>query len=506
MSLLQRPKILFILFGLLVLALQPIKTGFESGHHGWVSAHVLSQIAHASPENFFLGYTQKTVNPVGFDYIYFDRYPIIFSGLMHTLLSPFWDHLSSYIYVARQLMNLIFLFTAFFLWRFVRQFARNQQEAVAVFLLVLSSSLFIKYKDMVHFDQITIFSILLLINGIVDYEKKGLKKLLLTGCLLGPLLGRGYAVIFFIAGWAILRFFRDFKTKRAGALRSIPWAYCLMSVPLPALMLAANIMSEAHIRKLAWNETSIVISAYHRLGFGEYKTKFMKVKNVTLPSFLSNQLQRTFDFLTPYPLYSLHVKNYKKKLQHYISLLPKAIFQLFILYLLIKFFMPFWRQMDPEAKFQLSVPLAGGALWMIVMKNLAHYHEYVTLYLFGFVIVFWLFAVKLMADRKIPIKRLAFMVMAVSLLSNLGIGQYVAGTVSWQAREFQKIRQEMKEKNIEKVYLTDDVNNFFLDGVKWGDSFYLTDFAIAHNPALAQAKIVYQDKEKLMLVPISAHP
>ncbi len=479
----------------MVFAFQPFKAGFESGHHGWVSAHTLAQISNATPENNFLGFTQKTLIDGKEDFLYFDRYPFFFAGGMNLILSTVWDRLDLTIYLARQLMNLIFILSGLLIWRLCRKIFHDPVKAITVSAFVVSASLLIKYKDMVHFDQPALLGCLLTLNGIIDYEHNRNKKYLLLGAILGSLLGRGYAVVFFLAGWVLVCLIREWKVhkKIIPTLRALPLIYLFLSVPLPALFLASNIAAEAQIRKIEWTETSIIVSAKHRLGLMNYKTKDKTEKKFSWPSYISNQAQRTFDFFTPYAVYGLHVKNYKEKFLHYSSLLPKALFQLGLLFLLIKFFPAWWRQQDQNRKWTYYSLSAGGFLWMIVMRNLANYHEYVSLYLIGLVILVWSFIYDQMIHMKKPLKITAIAVVLASLALHSGRGWWEARKVNWQSAEFQKIRSELKAGNIQRVYLTSSTETFFLDGVKWGDSFLLSGFTIVHERELAQKQIIKTD-------------
>lgn len=493
----RKPVFQFLIFALLVLVLQPFKVGFEPGHHGWVSAHTLAQISNATPDNFFLGFTQKTIVDGKIDYFYFDRYPFFFAGGMNLLLSMFRDHLDLTIFMGRELMNIIFLLITFFVWRITRLLFNDENKASIVTAFVVSSSLLVKYKDMVHFDQPALVGCLWVLNGILEYEIHGKKRLLIAGSLLGPLMGRGYAVIFFLAGWVLVKFVREFfRTRKIlPMIRSLP-ALCLVgSVPIPALFLVNNIMTEAKIRNVEWIDTSIVFSARHRLGMANYKSSDLKEKKFSWGSYVSNQLQRTMDYFTPYSIYGIHVKNYKKKLLHYSSLIPKALFQLFLLYLFIKFFPPWWRSQEIRTKDHFLYLISGGVLWLIVMRNLANYHEYVTLYLIGAVILCWSFLVDWASSRTKKLKPIAMASVLLSLLMHSGWGWYEAGKVNWQSREFQRIRQELTAIGSERVYLTPDVNKFFLEGVKWGDSFFLSGFIITHDPRDAKKQIVQAETQ-----------
>lgn len=487
----RQHKLIIIAFVLMVFALQPYKVGFESGHHGWVSAHGLALISNATPDNNFLGYTQKTLKEGKEDYLYFDRYPFIFAGGMNLILSTVWDRLDLTIYLARQLMNVIFILSGLLVLRLCRKLFQDPVKAIYVTGFILSSSFLIKYKDMVHFDQPALLGCLLALNGIVDYERERKKKYLIIGALLGSLLGRGYAVVFFLAGWILISLVREWKLKKKviPAIKALPLIYLFISIPLPALFLGSNIYSEAKIRNIHWEETSIVKSAKHRFGILNYKTKDAVEKKFSWGSYISNQIQRTLDYLTPYSLYGLHVKNFKEKLLHYSSLLPKAIYQILLLFIFFKYFRGWWRQQNLETKWLYCSLSSGGFLWLIVMRNLANYHDYVTLYLIGLVILIWSFLFDQIQRMKWNLNPVVLTVVLSSICLHSVMGWREAGKVNWQSSEFQRIRNELKASDTKRVYLTPSTEEFFLDGVKWGDSFLLSGFTIVHDQNQAQKQI-----------------
>ncbi len=488
----QRVPILIFVLCLLVFALQPYKVGFEKGHHGWVSAHVLAQIVNAVPENLFLGFTNKLKTASGaLDYYYFDRYPVLFSGLSHLVLEGFRDNLAHYIYAGRQWMNVVFVVLGLLVLRLNLRLTDRKEKAWAATLFVLSSSYLMRYKDMVHFDQPALVGCLLVLNGIVDFELTKSKKYLLVGSLLGPLLGRGYSVIFFLLFWVLYRGWKDVAKAKKG-IRSVrvPVLFFLLSFPLPAAMLAWNIAGEAKIRNVPWQETSIVISARRRLGMDDYVHKDNTVKHFSWPSYVNNQLQRTLDYLTPYPLFAVHVKNYKRPVTHYLSLLPKAIYQILLLVFLYKFFRGFWRTTAAKRRELFTVLIGGGALWLLVMRNLAHYHEYVTLYLIGLLMVVWISLTDYLEGTGKPYLKIALSLFLVSVGANFALETFRAQEVNWQPGEFGKVRAVMEQNNLESFYLKEDYLVEFLDGVPFGENFYLSEFAATYTRS--QADIVIE--------------
>ena len=92
-----------------IVGLEPGYDDFQPKHHGWVTANTLAIISKATPEHYFVGYAlafKDDQNQV--QYEYFDRYPVFFSALLNRVLSLS-DNLADQLYLAKQIMNFIFL-------------------------------------------------------------------------------------------------------------------------------------------------------------------------------------------------------------------------------------------------------------------------------------------------------------------------------------------------------------------------------------------------------------
>lgn len=496
LSSLSNPRIFFFIAFALTIVLQPFKTGFEKGHHGWVSSHTLAIITRAGPENMFLGYTRDEMKDGKVDQDYFDRYPFLFSGSFNLILKPFWDDLSKYTYLARQLMNLIYLLCGYLIFRLLRHF-QDPGRAVAATALVMSSAYFIRYKDMVHFDQPAIVGCLLALNGIVDFEKSQRKKFLYVGVFLGPLLGRGYAVIIFLLTWYLVKVIKGFAEKKgARSLFNKSLLYLVLSIPLPALMLGWNIYSESKIRKVSIAETSIVKSASHRIGLQKYKARQGGEKEFRWGSFTNNQVQRALDLITPYVIYGVHVKNFKEKILHYTSLIPKLVFQLSLVTFL--FFNRRKIKSLMGADFGEVVPVFcfSGVLWILLMRHLANYHEYVSLYLFGIVITLALILVNALAEKKPSLVKYLPLVLVCSLVMNYMKETSVSRQVNWQAERFQEIREHMKSRGQKTAYIGKNFYDF-MEGVPHAPDFFLSGFALTTQENLADVSLQSKDQDIL---------
>lgn len=490
------PKAYFLLLVVLTFAFQPVKIGFEKGHHGWVSSHTLSIISRANSENLFLGYTSELLTKGGIVKDYFDRYPVLFAGISNLILKPFWDNLPWYIYLSRQGMNVLYLISIFLIFQILKELTDSRKALLAT-MLSASSGFLIKYKDMVHYDQPALVGCLWLILAIIQYEKKSEKKSLLFAVLLAPLMGRGYASLFFVMTWCLFRIVKNLKVgMRIRSIRDVSVLYLLLSIPLPTCMLAMNVIAESKISNITWDQTSIAKSAFHRLGLKNYKLSNRPnavegEKTFSWSSFVNNQIQRTFDFVTPFSLYGIHVKDFKRKALHYGSIIPKLIFQFLLLLLLVKFFKRFWQRQEEFLRYSFLIMLSGGGLWILVMRNLAYYHEYVTMYLFGVLLIVSLFLVDMIEEKSPRVLNYLPLVFLISLVLNFGIEQQVASTVNWQASAFKEIRKELKDYSPNAIFLTDG-NTDFIEGAPHADDFFLSGWTLTYIKEKANYQIIRQ--------------
>jgi hypothetical protein len=210
--------LIFTTAAVMTFVMQNQIVGFERGyneyaskHHGSVSSRGLAIISQATPENGFVGYAirhKDDQNNLVYDY--FDRYPVFFSAAFNRILA-LRPKLSSKIYLAKQVMNLIFVATLAVAFLLCDKLIKNKPLAIFAVLIAFSNPYLLFYKDMVHFDQPALFGFLLLTYAIALYKLEGLKYPLVIATIIAVGLGRGYAsyavlgLWLAIEAWLILR-------------------------------------------------------------------------------------------------------------------------------------------------------------------------------------------------------------------------------------------------------------------------------------------------------------
>ena len=114
---------------------------FQRGHVNWVSLDSLAIANNSSFDHGGVGYGCKELDGLTGDrYEYFNRYPMFFAVLSRLVLQPFLGDAASWLYAARQWMNLIFIATGFALWWLLRslRFSRVVAMASAAPIVMLS--------------------------------------------------------------------------------------------------------------------------------------------------------------------------------------------------------------------------------------------------------------------------------------------------------------------------------------------------------------------------------
>ena len=253
--------------------------GFEPGydelapkHHGSVSSRGLAIIAHATPENGFVGYAFQSIDDQGrVQYDYFDRYPVFFSALFNRVLA-LRPKLSSKIYVAKQVMNMIFIATLAVSFLLCSKLIGSRLLGLAAALFAFSNPYLLFYKDMVHYDQPALLGFLLLTYTIALYKIDGHRLPVILASFAALAMGRGYASYAVLGVWLAIEAVLILKARGIGfgqkmirIVKHPSFVLFVLAVVWGAGLLSYNIAVEARTRGISVQQTSIVDSAARRL-------------------------------------------------------------------------------------------------------------------------------------------------------------------------------------------------------------------------------------------------
>lgn len=389
----------FLALALLVLVTQNRYVGFEPGyderqprHHGWVSSHALAIISHATPENGFVGYALALAGPNGtVRYDYFDRYPVFFSAAMHQALS-ITERLSSKVYIAKQIMNLIYLATVLFAALIVDKLIRSKPAALAAAILAMSSEYLLFYKDMVHFDQPALLGMLILVYTLALYWIDGRQRLPYLGTVLAVSMGRGYASFSVLIVWLVLEGIQVLRgsypgwRQRVDALLHLPaLRACVLGLVLGLVFLTYNVGVEAARTDVPWQQTSILQSAENRLGLDPaFNTQYPDV--VSWSAFLGDQLDRLVRWSIP-------LRKPGGELAPNLLLLGGAL-------AVIGLQASRW---DPRRRAVTILMVVPGFVWMVGIRNMSGPHDYTSLYYLGVPLAFYASVFGLLRAGRRPI-------------------------------------------------------------------------------------------------------
>jgi hypothetical protein len=506
----------FAALALYVLASQNRFVGFEPGyderqpkHHGWVSSHALAIISHATAENGFVGYALAYAGPNGtIRYDYFDRYPVFFSAAMHQALS-ITERLSSKVYIAKQIMNLIFLATVFFAALIVDKLVGSKPAALAAAVLAMSSEYLLFYKDMVHFDQPALLGMMILVYTLALYRIDGRRRIPYLGTVLAVSMGRGYASFAVLIVWWVIETAGLLKRTGGGWKHSLPWVVrqpatraCMLGLGLGALFLAYNIGVEAIRTETPILRTSIVESAENRLGMDEaFNERHALV--IAWDRFIPDQLDRLVRWSVP-------LRKPGGETLPNLLILAAAL-------AVIARQVSHWDRDRQAVALLLLVP---GFVWLIAMRNMSGPHEYTSMYYLGVPLLFYASAFSLLRVSVRPL--LGWGMLAAALILFLIANQQTqalhqhletrsdpVGRLSQFTWDMMAIRERLPREG-KIIALSQELPN-----APYGLGFYLpdlvrgsldeADFIIARDPDALPGNLTPENK-RLFAFPRPSEP
>src|SRR5690606_16153671 len=362
--------------------------GFWKGSHGWNSAHALAIMTHAGPENLFVGYALADRTATGHTgYIYFDRYPFFFSAFINRVMS-ITDNLAHKVWLARQVMNLIFVATLAAAFALIRRLTGHSLLALSITLVTFAGYNFIYYRDMIHYDQPALLGMMLLLYVLAIYklEQKRRWRWLYVIALVAVSLGRGYASFFVLglwfaaeAGGLLLERTLSLRQRLTRILtHDAAWVLALALVWAGAL-LSYNIVVEALRRDVPIAHTSVIESARRRLPFGHEGGRNLTTASEDSPppwdEFIALQSERLIRWFTP-----LNLGWDDGEIAAWASPAGALVLAVTAVYIL---------RQPPRVRMIAFLTAAGCAAWLAFMINLTATHEYTIMYGAGLALIFY---------------------------------------------------------------------------------------------------------------------
>lgn len=414
----------FLIICAQVLIFQPHKYGFAPGHHGWVSSHNSAIIINSIPENCFSGYSLRFYNHEKLEYDYFVRNSVLFSAIIKIVLFPLEPYPRWWVYSARQIMNIIFLLSIAAVWLLLVQAGFSPYLSAAVSAILFSSFTFVYFRDMIHYDQIAVLCAIMFARALLISKQTGNNRKVLFWGILAPQLGRGYAVIPFFVFWLFLDilFFQtgvkiSIRQKLKILIRHPAVFLSACSVFLLTSAIGLNVVTEAKLRQISWEKTSVIDSMLRRSGISSSY-------NVSWKFYIRQQARRFPKLFVPCAANLFWKQNKIPKFllaAFPLFLMGSAVFSLLIIIRREKIVFR-----HPVVQ-TLTILVCGASAWMFFMKNLVAFHSYTSMYYWPSALVICLLALRFLPARPI------FFISAFLLFASLGMN---ITSESWKAARY----------------------------------------------------------------------
>jgi hypothetical protein len=318
------------------------------------------------------------------------------------------NNLADKLYLAKQVMNLIFVATLVVAFLLIDKLIENKPFALTIVLLAFSNPYLLWYKDMVHFDQPALFGFLLLIYAIALYKLDGSKTSLYVSTFVAIGLGRGYASYSILFLWLALEAILilrirglELRQKFKSILRHPSIFLLVLAIAWGASLLSYNIVAEAHKRDISILQTSIVRSARYRLSLNpEFNLENEGVINWRI--FTEGQVERIVQW--SFPLKGVNFGLWGNS----IILVSMAL----AIGIMV------WKQSLEKRLIYLILILSGFG-WLIPLRNLSAFHDYTAMYYIGVPLVFFSSVFTFLN----PSRRMAY------LLAGLALVVYVSAVI-----------------------------------------------------------------------------
>ncbi|MCY4022499.1 MAG: hypothetical protein OXF32_03550 [Anaerolineaceae bacterium] len=368
----------FGLLAVIVFATQFAGTGFgNKAHYSWASSHTLAIVSRATPANGFVGHSRTVMDAGGrLDYRYFDRSPFLFGALTGTLIN-LTDNLTLKVWIARQVMHVIFILTMLLAWRLLRRLGARPVPALVMVTLAFSGYQLIFYRELIDYSQPAFLASLLLLYVIarVKLERRERWRWLTIATLVAVSFGRVPVSLSVLGLWALVEtagILLRHDLTLAKRLRAIMAHDATRMVLLGGvwvlIMISYNFMQEMSRREVALEQTTLFDAMQRRLPGGGSASGWTEGYDA-FSSITGRRLLRWY-----LPLDEVSGREAPQWL-----LLPVLV--LILLYC---------GRQKPARRITLLLTAFSGLVWLFAMINVTAFHDFMTIQALGLALVFWL--------------------------------------------------------------------------------------------------------------------
>ena len=456
----------FGLLAVIVFGTQFAGTGFGNRlHHSWLTSHTMAILSRATPENGFVGHSFTRMNSDGvLEYKYFDRTPILFDAVTGTLIN-LTDNLATKVWIARQVMHVLFILTMLFAWRLLLRLGARPVAALIMVTLSFSGHMLLYYRGMVDYESVSLAAMMLLLYAIADARQAGRprwRRLTLV-TLLAMALGRGYVSLCALGLWVVLEAAGILPwpgltaTQRLRATLGHPAMRLLLTAMVWTLVLLSwNVAHEMARRDLPFADTGIVDSIRERAPGGQNARTLPHLAE--LASTMERRLVRWFSPLN---------EAGDRRIQQLALAAALALV------------MVFCARQRPERRVLLLLTAFSGVLWLFGMINHTWHHEFTTLYALGMALVFWL-ALLERVRHPLALHALLLLALALFLRNSLEVerrnGDHFRDTAVY-TEDFSRILQRIGSG--QAVHAAPNLQDEVVNRGRYTLGFYLGDNILA---------------------------
>jgi len=475
------PFVLLILAGVIIFATENFQGGFiPGGFYGGISIHglTLSKNLMNGDHHLFM-YASREIRDDKAVYDAYNRFPVFPFLMTGWVLSIYKFDIYTEIYIARQLMNLLFFLSMIVMYKLILELVENKYLALSVVLVTFSSYYMLSYKTLLFNDTPALLGFVIALTAVVKLQNVKLKiSHLFIYSLLPICLGWQPYSVFFV--WflidAIEMFINNKGSIKAGIFSLIKQPSTIITssaVLWGVLILTLQLLNEWRIVGGSFSDLPSVGSALWRSGISSAEGYTQYIWLFDWLNYLPNQAHAIAIMIIPFwPIFQVEPG------------LNASIF--IILLLIIYFFIKYLKERNSINKVYL-IMIFSGFFWMIIMKNFVALHEFQSIFYIGFtagVFITFLSRLNPVAWKILSINITVGFLITVTLSNHLKTPNV---NMNRLISQFQSICYQLPVDS--KVYFEGDrkrtVEKYAIDFLLVGRSYVAkeaADYVISKNP------------------------
>lgn len=469
-----------LLLGLAALSLFAFQnhiTGFDVGHHGFLSAHGLTLAKSLFTGNHFLMFTQISRQANGqLTYEPYSRFPLFSFLIIGLAIQPFEPHLAWQVYAARQVMNVFFVLSLFVCFKIIKALTGDAFIGLSVTFAAFSSTPLLYYSDMVFNDIPTLWGFLLALLLVVRNQRSTLPLGWLVGisCVSVCLGWQPYTVF---GVWCLGDFLKELQagkitrhTLRAFSRR--PAVIALLAALLTGIViLSLQMLNEWTVIRGPLLELPSVHAGLWRLGLAPAPAYNAQPEVLDWGNYfrvqVRNALGMTFPFALVFPVDVTNTLSLALATLVTGALVAGSVLR--------------WKALIRHYPILLTWVLPG-VLWAVLFRNFVAFHNFQSIYYIGLPMALFTLLSSYLNSRAAKITAVLFCFLFILNVRNINlIKASGAENLNQMTQEFQAIYDRLPARS-----------TVFIDGERsqLGIGFHAVDFYLIRTysapPVIAQ--------------------